>query len=104
MKGLLKPIGLAFALLLAAEMTQAQTQRHCAPRETVVERLADSYGETRQSVGLGRDNALMEVYASVESGTWTITVTTPTGMTCLIASGQSFETFAEKLPLSDKDA
>jgi len=104
MKGLLKLAGLAFALLLAAEATAAQTQRHCAPRDTVVERLAQAYGETRRSVGLGGDNSLMEVYASDESGSWTITVTTPSGMTCLVASGQSFETMAEGLPLTGKGA
>ncbi len=104
MKGLLKSTGLALALLLAAEATNAQAQRHCAPRDTVVERLAQGYGETRQSVGLGRDNSLVEVYASEESGSWTITVTLPTGVTCLVASGQSFETLAETQPISGKDA
>lgn len=104
MKGILKTTGLALALLLAAEATSAQIQRHCAPRDTVVERLAQGYGETRQSVGLGRDNSLVEVYASEESGSWTITVTTPAGLTCLVASGQSFETLAENLPMTGKDA
>lgn len=96
--------GLALALLLAAEATTAQTQRHCAPRDTVLQRLAEAYGETRRSVGLGRDNSMMEVYASEESGSWTITVTTPNGMTCLVASGQSFETFAQSLPRVEKGA
>ena len=35
---------------------------------------------------------------------WTITVTSPSGMTCLVASGQSFETLAEALPPKGKDA
>lgn len=82
----------------------AQNARNCAPREAVVDRLAEGYGETRQSMGLGANNAVVEVFASDETGTWTITVTTPNGLTCLVASGQSFETLAEALPAKKKDA
>ena len=81
----------AGVLALAATMNAAQAQqaRNCGPREIVVERLAEGYGETRQSIGLGANNAVIEVFASEESGTWTITVTTPNGQTCLVASGQA---------------
>lgn len=82
----------------------AQTGRNCGPRETVVARLAEGYGETRQSVGLGANNAVVEVFASDETGSWTITVTVPGGMTCLVASGQTFEEVAEALPAAGKDA
>ena len=71
---------------------------NCAPREVVVERLAERYRETRQSMGLGANSAVVEVFASRETGTWTITVTTPQGMTCLVASGQAFQTLNDPLP------
>ncbi len=98
--------GLAALTLVAACATPALATgtRACAPREVVVERLASSYGESRQSIGLGSNNSLMEVFASDESGSWTITVTSAQGITCLIASGQAFETLLEALPSSDKDA
>jgi len=82
----------------------AQNGRNCAPRDAVVDRLASGYGETRQSMGLGANNAVIEVFASDETGSWTITVTTPNGLTCLVASGQSFETLAEALPAKGNDA
>lgn len=82
----------------------AQTQRNCAPRAAVVDRLAESYGETRQSIGLGSNNAVVEVFASDETGSWTITVTMPGGMTCLVAAGQAFETVVEALPAAGNDA
>lgn len=84
--------------LLLAGAADAQSLRHCAPRESVVERLNTKYGETRQSMGLGANNAVMEVFASEESGTWTITVTMANGITCLVASGQAFEELQEALP------
>lgn len=91
-------------LALAADQAAAQTARNCAPRERVVERLAEGYGETRQAIGLGANNAVVEVFASDESGSWTITVTMPNGLTCLVASGQAFEELAEALPAKGNDA
>lgn len=91
---------LAAALILALwpHPGNAQNLQHCAPRAQVVERLADKYGETRQSMGLGSNNAVMEVFANLGSGSFTITVTMTNGITCLVASGQAFEALAEVLP------
>ena len=100
-------VGLGLMVLAAQQIsaqTQAQGNRNCAPRPVVLERLADGFGETRQSIGLGTQGTVVEVFASDETGTWTITVTMPTGVTCLIASGQSFETLAEALPAKESDA
>lgn len=96
----------ASGLALAATVNAAQAQqaRNCGPRDLVVTRLAEGYGETRQSMGLGANNSVIEVFASEESGTWTITVTTPNGLTCLVASGQAYETLAEALPAKGSDA
>lgn len=90
--------------LITTGMATAQQSRNCGPRELVVNRLAEGFGETRQSMGLGANNAVVEVFASEESGTWTITVTSPNGVTCLVASGQAFEELAEALPAKGNDA
>lgn len=90
---------LGFGILaLAATSSFAQTANNCAPREIVVERLAEKYGESRQSVGLGAYNSMVEVFAAGDTGSWTITVTMTNGMTCLVASGQDYETVLEALP------
>jgi len=90
-----------FALALMASCSAAPVMaqgRNCAPREVVVDRLASEYGESRKAIGIGQQGMVMETFASDESGSWTITVTMPTGMTCLMASGQSFELTNEVLP------
>lgn len=84
-------------MVLAAQQVQAQGQ-NCAPREDVLKRLTDTYGETRRGFGLAQQGAVMELFASTQSGSWTITVTLPNGVTCLVASGQAFEAVAEALP------
>ena len=89
-------------MVLAADQLAAQ-QGNCAPRDVVLQRLAEGYGETRQAIGLGGNNAVVEVFAS-EVGSWTITVTLPNGVTCLIASGQAYEQLAEALPAKGDDA
>ena len=89
---------------LMASATLSQAQQNCAPRDLVMERLASAYGETRQSIGLGQNNTMVEVFASTDTGTWTITVTTAAGVTCLVASGQAFEVLAETLPIPAEDA
>ncbi len=88
---------------LAATEVSAQGQ-NCGPRDMVIEQLADTFGESRQSVGLGGQGHVVETFASTETGTWTITVTLPSGLTCLVASGQAYEVLAEALPNIDDDA
>lgn len=83
----------------------AESVRNCAHRDAILKRLSGDYGETRQSMGLGANNSVVEIFASDKTGTWTITVTMPNGTTCLIASGQAFEDLVgEKLLGLDQDA
>ncbi len=98
-------VSLGFGLLLlCATHAFGQSSRNCGPRDHVVSALGDRYGETRQSIGIGASGQVMEVYASLETGTWTITLTLPNGTTCLMASGQSFEALGEELPAKEDTA
>ena len=99
MKQQLFALSLGFAgLIFATEQAFAGGRMQCAKRDTVVAQLAKGYGETRHSIGLAADSAVMELFASDVTGTWTITVTLTNGMTCLVAAGKSFETVTEALP------
>lgn len=82
----------------------AEGTRNCGPRDDVVAHLAKGYGETAQSIGLDARGGLLEVYASTDSGSWTVTLTSPQGVTCMIASGQSFETLAGTLAAKGEGA
>lgn len=79
----------AVAGLVATSASAAPSR--CASHTAVVDRLADVYGERRQAIGLAGDNTVVEVYASDESGSWSITITRPGGPTCLVAAGQNFQ-------------
>ena len=82
-------IGLA-ATVLATPAAFAQSAS-CAQRDMIVERLASKYGESRQSAGLNQNNGMVEIFASEETGTWTILVTMPNGISCLMAAGKAWE-------------
>lgn len=85
-------VACGFALLPILAAAQGQ---NCGNRELVIERLTSKYGESRQSIGMAPKGRVVEVFASLETGTWTITVTMPNGITCLVASGQSYENLDE---------
>ena len=89
-------LSFGFVVLIAATtMAQAAT---CGDHATIVRALADRYGETRRAIGLSGGNAVIEIFASDETGTWTIALTRAGGPTCLVASGEGFEALAEAPP------
>ena len=96
MKPQIVSLGLWIGATALAGAAQAQTAT-CADRDNVVERLAAEYGETRQAIGLASSSQVMELFASEETGSWTITVTRTDGMTCLVAAGQHYEALDETL-------
>lgn len=77
---------------------------NCATHAVVTEQLADKYGERRQAMGLVSGNSVIEMFASDESGSWSITVTQPDGQTCLVAAGQGFRLEPVPAPEEDPDA
>lgn len=91
----LKLAVLALAAAAIMPTTVLAQGQNCSNRDQVVERLATKYGESRQSIGMAPQGRVVEVYASLETGTWTITVTMPNGITCLVASGQAYENLEE---------
>ena len=91
----MKRIAAVVAMIVGASQAQAQGQPQCAPRAIVLDHLAENFGESRQSIGMSEQGRVMEVFASPETGSWTVTITLPNGMTCLVAAGESFEVLAE---------
>ncbi len=90
-------LSLGFAgVILGTQIARADPQ--CGPRDVVLAALADRYGETRRGLGIAGDDKVMELFASEETGTWTLTLTMADGVTCMMASGQGFQPVNEALP------
>ena len=75
--------------LLAPSIAFAQPA--CLPHGAMVDLLAGRYSEQRVSVGLETGGRLIEVFATADGGTWTMVMTTPNGVTCVIAAGLEWQ-------------
>jgi len=95
---------IAVGLLSTTPYAEAEGRQTCAKREQVVQKLEEKFGETLRSIGLHQSDGVVEVYSSDETGTWTILMTRPDGITCLLASGQLWEQDAAPLHKPGKPA
>lgn len=68
----------------------ANAQFPCGDRSDFIKTLAAKYKESAKALGIANQTNLVEIFTS-EKGTWTIMVTQPTGKTCIIAAGSSWE-------------
>ncbi len=76
--------------MAAAGPLDAQAQMACGTRDAVVAKLGDKYGEVRRGGGLVSPTAIIEIWASEATGTWTILKTMPDGMSCIMAVGDGW--------------
>jgi hypothetical protein len=91
-----KTIALAAGVTFVASAAAAQPQ--CNDRTHVLELLAKKYKEAPIAAGVTNSGGLIEVLSDGKGGTWTIIVTTPQGMSCLVAAGEGWRS-VEKLAL-----
>ncbi len=81
-------IATAFATLVFTTPTLAQNI--CGERSRFVDQLHEQYGEAPAAMGLASNGTVVEVMTS-DAGSWTIIVTRPDGVSCVVASGESWE-------------
>jgi hypothetical protein len=91
-------IALTGALTAASTAYGQQQGRFCASIDQVVKRLGSEFGEHLSAAGLGSQGQMMAIYSNPESGTWTITVTTPDRVSCVIATGKGFAIEVPEIP------
>ncbi|WP_299936452.1 hypothetical protein [uncultured Pelagimonas sp.] len=88
---------------MAAIAPPAFAQTHCAPRDVVVERLQKAYSEQLTSGGLTQGDpakSVVEIWTSKETGSFTVLVSTASGLSCIVAAGTEF---FEAAPIKKSD-
>jgi hypothetical protein len=63
----------------------------CGQRDRLVDELERNFNERAMAVGQVNDNAVVELFVSEESGTWTIIATGTDGMSCILSAGQDWD-------------
>mgnify|MGYP003146355443 CR=1 FL=1 len=83
-------IAIVGLLLTTAGAPPAVAQAACGERDLIVASLLDTHNEVPVARGLATGGVLIEVLVA-ESGTFTIILTHPTGVSCLITAGDFWE-------------
>lgn len=81
------------ALLLAGVLLNSApvaAQNSCGPRDALVAALGSQYDESAVAIGLAGGGGVIEVLATRDGGTWTIVLTTPEGLSCIVTSGEAW--------------
>ncbi len=86
----LSAIILALVLLLGVQ-SSASAQSVCASHAEVMTQLGSAYSEAQVAIGLASNGGVVEVFSTDDGATWTIVMTMPTGMSCVVAAGEAWE-------------
>ncbi len=84
-------IMLAVCGLLTVHSAAAANRPTCDRRDEVLRHLEGAYSETPVAIGLASNGGIVEVLTDGTGSTWTIIVTMPSGMSCLVAAGEDWE-------------
>jgi len=85
-----KVLVLLAALILFGASASAQVP--CTQRAEIVTQLAGKYKEVPVAIGVNSKGHLVEVLSSEHGRTWTIIVTSPAGMSCVVSVGEDWST------------
>lgn len=94
----MKACNVSKALMIGAAVIlpgASMAQTNCAPRATIVERLASKYQETMIGGGLQNATTLLEIWTSETTGSFTVLMTRPDGTSCVVSSGQNWNSIIE---------
>jgi hypothetical protein len=85
-----KTLAILSVAVAALAVGAAQAQQVCGPRSIVVQKLKSELGEKPEAAGLTHSGGVIEILAS-KDGSWTVIMTAPNGLSCLLAAGEAWE-------------
>ncbi len=95
------PVAYGLAVLVAAFLfaailgsSPASAQKVCGDHGEVLAKLQKFHSETPRAIAVSADGKLLEVVVSA-TGTWSILITRPNRRTCVVATGDSWESLPE---------
>lgn len=79
--------------LLTAPQVSAQTI--CSERDNFIKHLSKNHKEAPSLMGLSSNGSVVEVLTA-NNGSWTIIVTNPEGVACVVAAGEAWQQVAQQ--------
>lgn len=89
-------LALAFAIVAATTTRAHAQQSNCTDRSNAISHLSKAYQEQPVAMGLA-SSGVVEVLTDDQGSSWSIIVTLPSGVTCLVAAGEDWEHFYPNL-------
>lgn len=86
----LRRFSLATAILIGLAVEAAAAEMVCGRHEAFVSYLAQTHHESPQAIGLTDGGLMLEVFVSSDGG-WTILLTNPEGLACVLAFGEAWD-------------
>jgi hypothetical protein len=84
------------ALWLLIGTSAAVAAPACTSYDTMSELLAREYTEMPVAGGLAHTGKLLQVFAAKDGSSWTVVLTRPDGMSCIVAAGRYWQTETPK--------
>ena len=82
--------GVLFGMAATGPPSAAHAQMRCGARAQVIGALKQQHGETILGIGLSGPKAIYEVWRAKKSGSWTILLTRPDNIACVMATGRNW--------------
>lgn len=77
-------------LVFGVAGAQAQPQT-CGMRDEIVQRLNLQFDEQRVGFGVNKHGLLMELFKAEGAGSWSVLITRPDGVSCLVDAGDGWQ-------------
>ncbi len=84
----MRALFILIALLIPAGVASAQNV--CGDRAEIIKVLGTKYKELPTAFGIAGQRNLAELFVA-KTGSWTMLITEPKGVTCILATGQGWE-------------
>ncbi len=91
-------VAFAFALLLHTAAT-VKAQPVCMPHDDFRVELHRNFSEAPVAIAIANNGALIELYAKRDQSSWTLVMTRPGGLSCVLVAGEEWN----ELPIREED-
>lgn len=88
----------AFILALIFLAVPATAEAACDLREAILKKMLLGYKELPSARGITANGSVIELLVSPDGETWAMMQSLPNGVSCMIATGESWEAVERKAP------
>ncbi len=79
--------------LLVHTAAAVRAQPVCMPHDELTERLYATFAEAPAANAIANNGALVELFATRDRSSWTLAMTRPGGMSCVLVAGEEWNHF-----------